>query len=52
MMGEPEPGRRIPSVNVGAFDDGFHTEREHVGIGTLVTGANTVYNIVKAYLPK
>jgi di/tripeptidase len=45
MTGESEPGRRIPSVNVGIMGPGIHTKKECLALGAVVRGFKTMVEL-------
>ncbi|PIZ52270.1 hypothetical protein COY27_00710 [Candidatus Woesearchaeota archaeon CG_4_10_14_0_2_um_filter_33_13] len=47
MIGKPEPGRRIPSVNIGIMGGGAHTVQEYQPLSAMVKAVYTALEINK-----
>ncbi len=45
MNGNPQPGRRIPAVNIGALGEGYHSVREYQSVRALEQAVQTAIHI-------
>ncbi len=47
MTGQPEPGRRIPTINAGVFGENIHTQKEYQPLGGMVRAVKTMIEFNK-----